>query len=381
MLQWLTTRLAAALLRAGAPGRPDSLDPDPDDGSSPVASPRPPEQVITHCAAYLDGRGASEVSLSGAAALARDGDGFVWVDLRDPTAEEFADVVAAFSLPELAVEDAVKAHQRPKLDTYDEVLFVVLKPVVYVDPEEVVDITEVALFVGPRFVVTVRHGEAGVLDAVRAETGGNGYPLTGPVGVLYRTADLVVDGYEAALVSIDDDVDEIESQVFADADGSGDHSERIYKLKREIAEFRRAVVPLAWALNRLVEGHVNSVKPAQRAFFRDVHDHALRAAESIDAHDRLLSDVLQADFARLAARQSQISVRQNEIAVQQNRDMRRISAWAAIGLVPTAISAIYGMNFHNMPELRWRFGYFVVLGVIALACLSLYRAFRRNDWL
>jgi magnesium transporter len=230
--------------------------------------------------------------------------------------------------------------------------------------------------------VTVRHGESDVLRRVRAELdSGTGQASPhGPSWVLYRAADLVVDGYEEAITNIDGDVDEIESEVFASDETEG-HSQRIYKLKREIAEFRRAVVPLTVALERLAEGNVPGIDEASAPYFRDVHDHALRAADAIEGHDRLLSDVLQADLARVAARQSAIAVRQNEISVRQNEDMRKISAWAAIALVPTAIAGIYGMNFRHMPELAWRYGYFGVLGVIAGLCALLYLLFRRNGWL
>lgn len=382
LLDRVTTRMATALLRAGAQRRPQPDHDHPGDDDEPTRAPRTPEQVVTHCVAYLDDARVDDVSLDAATDLARAGAGFVWVDLSEPTAEEFAGIATRFDLPDLAVEDAVTAHQRPKLESYDDLLFVVLKPAVYIDSDEVVDIDEVALFVGPRFVVSVRHGPVPMLDQVRAEATEDSHPVPGPIGVLHRIADLVVDEYENALVGIDDDVDEVELQVFADAgDERDDHSTRIYKLKREIAEFRRAVAPLSVALDRLVEGDLPGLDDLTRTYFRDVHDHVLRAAEAIDAHDRLLSDILQADFARLAARQSQVAVRQNEIAARQNEDMRRISAWAAIGLVPTAIAGIYGMNFADMPELRWEYGYFTVLAVMAVLCLLLYRAFRRNGWL
>ena len=167
-------------------------------------------------------------------------------------------------------------------------------------------------------------------------------------------------------------MDEIESQVFGTDEE--DHAERIYKLKREVAEFRRAVVPLAPPLQRLAEGSVPGIDQAAAPYFRDVHDHAMRAADAIEVHDRLLSDVLQADLAR-------VGVRQSKIAVRQNADMRRISAWAAIALVPTAIAGIYGMNFEFMPLLTWRYGYFVVLAVVVGVCVSLYWMFRRSGWL
>jgi magnesium transporter len=341
------------------------------------------DEVIGDCGHYVDGRRRpGRVPLERAGRLARSTTGFVWIGLQQPDEEQITAVAKQFDLPPLAVEDALKAHQRPKLDVYGDVVFAVLKPVRYVDHDEVVDVTEIAVFIGPTFVVTVRHGESDVLRRVRAELdAGTGQASPhGPSWVLYRAADLVVDGYEEAITHIDGDVDEIESEVFASDETEG-HSQRIYKLKREIAEFRRAVVPLTVALERLAEGNVPGIDEASAPYFRDVHDHALRAADAIEGHDRLLSDVLQADLARVAARQSAIAVRQNEISVRQNEDTRKISAWAAIALVPTAIAGIYGMNFRHMPELAWRYGYFGVLGVIAGLCTLLYLLFRRNGWL
>jgi magnesium transporter len=338
--------------------------------------------VIGDCGLYEDGRRrAGRIPLSEAREASQDTNGFVWIGLQQPTAGEVEAVAREFDLPALAVEDAVKAHQRPKLESYGEVLFVVLKPVRYVDHDEVVEVAEIAMFIGPTFVVTVRHGQSDILRRVRAEldAGERAWPTKGIPGLLHRTLDLVVDGYEDTLACIDVDVDEIESQVFSPT--ARDNSERIYKLKREIGEFRRAVLPLSAPLQRLADGDVAGVPTAAQPYFRDVHDHMLRTADGIEGHDRLLSDVLQADLARVAVRQSEIAVRQNEIAVRQNEDMRKISAWAAIALVPTAIAGIYGMNFENMPELGWEYGYFMVVGVIATACVVLYRLFRRNGWL
>ena len=332
------------------------------------------DAVIGDCGVYEDGRRLpGRIPLDRAAEAARTTSGFVWIGLKHPTAQDIAIVADEFGLPALAVEDAVKAHQRPKLDVYDDVVFMVLKPVRYVDHDEIVQVGEIALFVGRNFVVTVRHGDSPYLGQVRSELdAGSDLLVYGPSSVLYRAADLVVDGYEHALVAIDEDVDEIENQVFGGDDH--DHAERIYKLKREIAEFRRAVIPLGMPLHRLLEGTVPGIDTAAAPFFRDVHDHLLRAADAIEGHDRLLTDILQADLAR-------VGVRQSEIAVRQNEDMRKISAWAAIALVPTAIAGIYGMNFDHMPELHWQYGYFLVLAVIAAACSTLYVLFRRNDWL
>ncbi len=356
------------------------LVPEQDPKSGPVA--RGMDDVIGDCGVYEQGRRRpGRVPLEEAHGVARATSGFVWIGLQQATPEQMAKVADEFRLPALAVEDAVKAHQRPKLDTYGDILFVVLKPVRYVDHEEVVDVAEIAMFIGPSFVVTVRHGESDVLHQVRAELDAGNADLLehGTTGLLYRAADLVADGYEEAIRCIDEDVDQIESQVFSGS--PEDNSERIYKLKREIAEFRRAVLPLASVLQRLADNAVPGIAASAAPYFRDVHDHVLRAADSIEGHDRLLTDILQADLSRVAARQSEVAVRQNEIAVRQNEDMRKISAWAAIALVPTAIAGIYGMNFDHMPELHWRYGYFIALGVISAACFALYRLFRRNRWL
>jgi magnesium transporter len=283
-------------------------------------------------------------------------------------------VAAQFGLPALAVEDAIKAHQRPKLEVYDGVVFVVLKAVRYVDSHEIVQVEELALFLGEHFVVSVRHGSTMLLTQVRKELDGGKLMsnLHGPTAVLHRAADLVVDQYTEVARAIDDDVAEIEAQVFSEQES--DHAERIYKLKREVLEFRRAVLPLVEPMHRLMTGNVPGIDPEAKQYFRDVHDHVLRAADEIERHDRLLSDILQANVAR-------VSVGQSAVAVRQNEDMRKISAWAAIALVPTAVAGVYGMNFDNMPELKWHYGYYIILGVIAGACLLLYRAFRRNGWL
>ena len=348
--------------------------------SGPTAQPLPStpghvERVIGDCAVYEQGtRRPGRVPLEHAAAAAAGTDGFVWVGLQQPTAADVEAVALEFGLPALAVEDAVKAHQRPKLELYGDIVFAVLKPVTYLDSQEVIEVAEVAVFVGRSFVVTVRHGDSAVLATVRREleAGELDAASTGPMCVLYQAADHIVDEYERAIASIDDDVAEIETEVFSTS--TGDHAERIYKLKREVLEFRRAVAPLAAPLERLAAGNVPGTPAALRPYFRDVHDHLLRAADTIDGQDRLLTDVLQANVARVGVQQSAVAVRQNE-------DMRKISAWAAIALVPTAIAGIYGMNFENMPELTWRFGYFLVLAVIATACLSLHRLFKQNGWL
>jgi magnesium transporter len=256
---------------------------------------------------------------------------------------------------------------------HGNIVLVVLKPVHYVDSYEVVEVTELALFLGPGFLVTVRHGDNDVLDQVRQEfETGSEHPEFGVAEVLYQVAARVVDGYQEAIDFIYDDVDDIEEQVFGG--GDQDRSERIYGLKREVADFRRAVAPLSRTLELLAAGRSRVLASDAAPYFRGVHDHLLRAADNVEAIDRLLSDVLQANTA-------QVSVRQSQIALRQNEDMRRISAWAAIALVPTAVAGIYGMNFDHMPELRWQYGYPLVVGVIVTICVSLYFNFRARHWL
>ena len=333
------------------------------------------ESVIGDCAIYEKGlRQSDRVPFERAAEAARETSGFVWIGLQQPSEADLGVVAAEFGLPALAVEDALKAHQRPKLEVYEGLVFVVLKAVRYVDSHEIVEVEELALFLGEHFVVSVRHGSTMLLTQVRQELDAGRLPtnLHGPTAVLHRAADLVVDQYSEVAKAIDDDVAEIEAQVFGERER--DHAERIYKLKREVLEFRRAVLPLVEPMHRLMTGNVPGVDPEAKQYFRDVHDHVLRAADEIERHDRLLSDILQANVAR-------VSVAQSAVAVRQNEDMRKISAWAAIALVPTAVAGIYGMNFENMPELKWHYGYYLILGAIAGACVLLYRAFRRNGWL
>ncbi len=330
--------------------------------------------MIVDCAVYAGGRrrpGRTDLAAARAEAAA-DG-GFVWIGLSEPTAAEFAVLAATFDLPQLAVDDAVKAHQRPKLERYGALTFAVVKPVRYVDHDEIVDLSELAIFLGEDFVITVRHGGTDVPSRARRDLEEDPALLThGPASVLHRVIDLVVDDYLDVVDAIEVDVDEIEEQVFSGP--GGEHSKRIYKLKREVLDFRRAVVPLVHPLQRLVAGEVQWMGAEALPYFRDVQDHLLRAADAIERYDNLLSDVLQADLAR-------VTVEQNRVAVRQNEDMRKISAWAAIALVPTAIAGIYGMNFDHMPELHWRYGYYAVLAVIVAACVGLHALFRRNDWL
>jgi magnesium transporter len=323
--------------------------------------------VIVDCAVYVEGkRRESQVSLAAAVAAAHLHEGFVWVGMHEPTAVEFEDVALQFSLHPLAVEDAIHAHQRPKLEQYDDTLFVVLRSAAYHDAPEVVEIGEILMFLGDGFVVTVRHGHTRALHKVRLRLEQTPDLLRhGPGAVFYAVLDRVVDDYGFVLDALDHDVDQIEDRVFT-ADRSN-HAERIYRLKREVLEFKRAVLPLAEPVHRLVTTPVQCVAAGLQEYFRDVHDHLLRDGERVESVDALLNAALEANHS--------------QVGVQQNEDMRKISAWVAIAAVPTMMAGIYGMNFENMPELHWRYSYFVVVAVMITVCLGLYRAFRRNDWL
>ncbi|WP_019067603.1 magnesium and cobalt transport protein CorA [Streptomyces hokutonensis] len=300
-------------------------------------------------------------------------DGFVWLGLHEPTNEEFAGIAELFDLHPLAVEDAIEAHQRPKVERYGETLFAVFKTVCYVEHEkltatsEVVDTGEIMVFVGAEFVITVRHGRHGSLGPLREELESNPRQLAkGPAAVLHAIADHVVDDYLSVTDSVQADIDQVETDVFAENGARADPG-RIYQLKRELLELKRAVVPLSGPLEALSTRPMRVVGPEIQAYFRDVSDHLLRAKEQIASFDELLNSILQAHLA--------------QVTVAQNEDMRKITAWAAVIAVPTMVCGVYGMNFDHMPELHWRFGYPLVLGVISLACLALYRGFRRNGWL
>ncbi|MFF7380281.1 magnesium and cobalt transport protein CorA [Streptomyces massasporeus] len=300
-------------------------------------------------------------------------EGFVWLGLHEPTDQEFAGIAELFDLHPLAVEDAIEAHQRPKLERYGETLFAVFKTVCYVEHEEltatseVVNTGEIMVFVGADFVITVRHGRHGSLGPLREELESDPAQLAkGPSAVLHALADHVVDDYLTVTDAVQADIDQVETDVFSETGARADPG-RIYQLKRELLELKRAVVPLSRPLEDLATRPIRAVDPEIQAYFRDVSDHLLRAKEQIAAFDELLNSILQAHLA--------------QVTVAQNEDMRKITAWAAIVAVPTMVCGVYGMNFDHMPELHWRYGYGMVIGVISVACLSLYRGFRRSGWL
>ncbi|WP_182315178.1 magnesium and cobalt transport protein CorA [Streptomyces sp. SCUT-3] len=328
-------------------------------------------RVIVDCAIYRDGRRAEGPGdLSDALDEARDdGGAFLWVGLHEPTPEEFDLITSEFGLHPLAVEDALRAHQRPKLEVYDDSLFLVLKPAVYDDRRARVTTGELMVFLGDSFVVTVRHGGGSPLTEVRRRLEQEPEVLRhGPTAVMYAIGDAVVDDYLEVAAELQVDLEELEADVFAPGGGTGaDLVGRIYSFKRQVLEFRRATGPLADPVARLSGPGLPFVGADVHPFFRDVGDHLTRANEQVEGLDRLLSDILGAHLAQLG--------------VRQNDDMRKISAWAAMAAVPTMIAGLYGMNFEHMPELRSPWGYPAVLAVIAAACLGLFRFLKRRGWL
>ncbi|MGV9452762.1 magnesium/cobalt transporter CorA [Streptomyces sp. NPDC003635] len=329
--------------------------------------------MIVDCAIYRDGqRAEGPEDLSDALDEARASGGFVWIGLHAPSEQEFDLVTREFGLHPLAVEDALKAHQRPKLEVYDDSLFVVLKPVVYEPRSDEVSTGEIMVFLGDGFVVTVRHGEGSPLKAVRRRLEQEPKLLNkGPTAVLYAIADATVDHYVDVATELQTDLEELEADVFSPSGGSRHAASRIYTFKRQILEFRRATGPLTMPLARLTESGGGAAVPyvndKARPFFRDVSDHLTRVNESVEGLDRLVSDILSAHLA-------QMSVRQND-------DMRKISAWAAMAAVPTMIAGIYGMNFDHMPELRWVWSYPALIAIMAALEVLLYRLFKRRGWL
>lgn len=291
---------------------------------------------------------------------------FQWVGIHDPTDEELRQIATTFDLHPLAVEDAGDSHQRPKVERYGDTLFLVLKTLWYVDEHDAVETGEINVFIGPDFVVTVRHGQGIDLSTARRDLEQRAKVLEhGPMAVMYAICDRVVDEYEKVGASLETDVDEVEESVFSPA--RTDDSVRIYALKREIAEVRRAVMPLREPMRRFAAAELSGIDEETATYFRDVADHLHRVSEVIDNLDQLLSTAFDAHLAR--------------ISVQQNEDMRKISAGAALVVVPTLIAGIYGMNFDHMPELHWTYGYpFAIAFMVGVSAVLLW-FFKKSGWL
>ncbi|CAN5168531.1 magnesium/cobalt transporter CorA [soil metagenome] len=320
--------------------------------------------MIVDRAIYVDGhRKETPDVLENTYETCRRMGGMAWIGLHEPNEEEFSTVAEEFELHPLAVEDAIEAHQRPKLEHYGDITFVVLKPARYVDETESVEFGEIHVFSGPDFIITIRHGEASALDEVRKRLESEPDLLKrGATAVLYAIMDQVVDDYAPVVEGLENDVDEIETDVFG---GNPEVSRRIYQLSREVIQFQRATKPLIPGLEALL--HDEKIGPELKRYVRDVQDHLLRVSEQIDGFRELLSNVL--------------SVNLTLTGISQSDQTKKISAWAAILFAPTLVGTVYGMNFDRMPELHWAFGYPFALALMLAISVILYFVFKNRGWL
>lgn len=315
--------------------------------------------MLVDAATYLDGARLTEFTPHSTT-------GFSWVGLADPSVEEMMTYASLFQLHPLAVEDALSGRQRPKMDVYSHHAFVVLKTVMYNTETAHVATGDIAIFVGERFIVIVRHGDAIPLRSIRADLEKNTERLQeGSTAVLHEVMDRLVDQYIDVAAKLQEDVEALEDVVFDDEVPAP--STQLYMVKRELLEFRRAVYPLVDPLQRLATSEIAHISPAFTHNFADVRDHLMKVIDDVNAMNELMDAALDANLAL--------------IQVQQNSDMRKISAWVGIGAVPTMVAGIYGMNFKHLPELEWEYGYFVVLGVLSVVAVGMFRLFRKNNWL
>lgn len=339
-----------------------------------------PEPGVVDNAVYVDGLRVDSPTLAETYEVLKSHDGLAWIGLYRPSEDLIASVADEFGLHHLMVEDAISAHQRPKLERYGTTLFTVLRPARYLDDEEEVEFGELHVIVGTGFVVTIRHAERPDLAQVRQRLERNpGLLSHGPDAILYSILDQVVDDYSPVVAGLEIDIDEIELQLF---DGDPDVSQRIYSLTSEVMDFQRAVKPLVAMMDNLVRGFEKyRVNIELQHNLRDVQDHVLRIIDQVDGFRTLLQNALSVDATLTAQRQSEETRRLNQISLQQGEQMKRISGWAAILFAPSLIGGIYGMNFDLMPELHWWFGYYMALAMMVALALVLYVVFRRKGWL
>lgn len=321
---------------------------------------------------YVDGERVDTDDLDLASQRASEGEGFVWLGLKDPTDADMAQFARRFDLHPLAIEDAVEGHTRSKLEVFDDTVFTVVSTVNYIDHDitdeapEIVETGQIMVFMGPNFVMTVRRGESTPLQTLRRRLENQPQRLSeGPYFVLYSVLDVIVDDYGRVVTEFETDVEELEVEVFSARDDK--EIDRLYAVKRELIEFRRAVVPLTAPLAQLANRSFPNIPEDARAYFREVADHHTEAREAIQSFDDMLSNMMDATIAR--------------VSLEDNRDMRRMSAALAVLVPPTTIGSVYGMNFDRMPELHTQYGYFVALGVMFTAMLSIYLWFRHKKWL
>jgi magnesium transporter len=362
--------------RSAQPAPEHSMDPQPRQQQAPV------EKSIIDCAVYVDGdRTDSPPTLADTYRLLPERSGsMAWIGLYRPAEAQLLSAAEEFGLHELAVEDAIVAHQRPKLERYGDTLFVVLRSARYQDETEDVDFGELHLFVGPNFVLTVRHSETPNLAAVRHRMEGDPDLLRlGPEAVLYAILDAVVDDYAPVVAGLQNDIDEIETEVFG---GDPKVSRRIYELSREVVEFQRATRPLLGMLRGLSAGFEKyGTNEELQRYLRDVADHATTVVERVDSFRQMLTDIMAVNATLVTQAQNEEMKHLAEASNAQNEEIKKISSWAAILFAPTLIGTVYGMNFDHMPELHWLGGYPFAVLLMAVVCVSLYVIFKRRDWL
>jgi magnesium transporter len=372
----LPTRRQPAGQQAPAEPAPEvSMESRPEDVAAPV------EETMVDAGLYVAGRriGSPTTIAETVATLRSTPDSMAWIGLFRPSDAQFRPVAEEFGLHEVAVEDAIVAHQRPKLERYGDTLFVVLRAASYDDREEEVEFGEIHVFVGTNFVLTVRHSRTPDLAVVRQRMESSPELLSlGPEAVLYAILDSVVDGYAPVVAGLDKDIDEIEAQVFR---GDPTVSRRIYELSGEVIEFQRSTRPLHGMLEGLAAGFEKyETKLELQRYLRDVADHATTVTERVAGFRQALSDILTVNATLVSQAQNEEVRRLTEASIDQNEEVKRISAWAAIIFAPTLIGTIYGMNF-DMPELDWAFGYPFALTLMAITSVGLWLIFRRRGWL
>ncbi|MPZ59964.1 MAG: transporter [Propionibacteriales bacterium] len=388
MSDWRSRALRPKLRRSRPRRRDPRLPrtPAPEHSMDPRATtapaPSPVEASIVDAGLYRDGRRiATPKTLAEAYnRIPEDAGTMAWIGLYQPAESQLLSAAEVFGLHELAVEDAIVAHQRPKLERYGDTLFVVLRSARYLDDVEEVDFGELHLFIGRDFVLTLRHSQSPDLAEVRRRLEEDPDLLRlGPEAVLYAVLDSVVDGYAPVVAGLRNDIDEIETEVFG---GDPKVSRRIYELSREVIEFQRATRPLLAILDSLIAGFEKYETDEElRRYLRDVADHATTVAERVDGFREMLNGMLTINATLVSQSQSEEMKRLTETSLAQNEEIKKISAWAAILFAPTLIGTVYGMNFDHMPELHWLFGYPFALGLMALTCIALYTTFKRRNWL
>jgi len=323
-------------------------------------------EEIINCAAYADGRRVANVELKNAGDILKQTDGFVWIGLHEPKEETLQLVQQEFGLHDLAIEDAHRAHQRPKVEIYGNSVFIVLRTA-QINKEHHIEFGETHFFLGNNFIVTVRHGSSISYADVRARCENTPHLLGKGQGfALYAVMDSIVDQYFPVVNVLEEDLEKVEHKIFKEKP-SRETTEYIYHLKHELLEVKRAVFPLVEICNRLMRFDFNYITEDTRPYFRDIYDHAMRINEMVDNSRELLNTALEANFSLISISQSEVS--------------KKFAGWAAIIGVPTMVAGIYGMNFNDMPELQWHYGYPVVLAVTITLCVVLYLLFRRSGWL